>query len=295
MITNGWVLMTRKAAGLLPSGGQYSKFEAYADLLLMANFNDGHEIIIKGEKFILNRGQFAASYEFLRKRWGWLGKSKITRFIDHLARSGLLIKGSLNRTLQLFTLTGYCEIDYAEQKRNDEGNRNGTGKIRANVEVSMDCEVSPVTPRNENGTQCETETEPKRNNKEINKNIIYDAISYLNSKCKTQFRTNAARTIDCINARIREGYGPGDFRKVIDVKWEDWHGSSYEKFLRPETLFGPKFESYLNQKSAKGPSFFVKMEVGGQFFFDKQVCTKTGPASFRDFYGRERNASELGD
>ena len=38
---------------------------------------------------------------------------------------------------------------------------------------------------------------------------------------------------------------------VIDKKFEEWHGTDMEKFLRPETLFTGKFESYLNQKIVK--------------------------------------------
>ena len=42
-----------------------------------------------------------------------------------------------------------------------------------------------------------------------------------------------------------------DFIAVIDKKTAEWMGTKWEKFLRPETLFGPKFESYLNQNATK--------------------------------------------
>ncbi|MGP4182918.1 conserved phage C-terminal domain-containing protein, partial [Streptococcus agalactiae] len=38
-----------------------------------------------------------------------------------------------------------------------------------------------------------------------------------------------------------------DFKHVIDTTVKDWSGTKYEKYLRPETLFGSKFEGYLNQ------------------------------------------------
>lgn len=39
-----------------------------------------------------------------------------------------------------------------------------------------------------------------------------------------------------------------DFEKVIDTKTAQWlNDPIMNKFLRPETLFGPKFESYLNE------------------------------------------------
>ena len=39
-----------------------------------------------------------------------------------------------------------------------------------------------------------------------------------------------------------------DLKTVIDVKCEDWKNeSSMRKYLRPQTLFGDKFENYINQ------------------------------------------------
>ena len=58
-----------------------------------------------------------------------------------------------------------------------------------------------------------------------------------------------------INARIKEGFTKEDFIKVIDNKVGEWLGTDMERFLRPETLFGTKFEGYLNQKQ-KLPKWF---------------------------------------
>jgi hypothetical protein len=38
---------------------------------------------------------------------------------------------------------------------------------------------------------------------------------------------------------------------VIDNKVSEWKNTEMAKFIRPETLFGTKFESYLNQKKGK--------------------------------------------
>ena len=39
-----------------------------------------------------------------------------------------------------------------------------------------------------------------------------------------------------------------DFETVIKKKYNEWKGTEFEKFLRPSTLFGTKFEEYLNQQ-----------------------------------------------
>ena len=50
-----------------------------------------------------------------------------------------------------------------------------------------------------------------------------------------------------IKARISEGATLEDFKTVIDKKYDEWMGTEFAKFLRPETLFGSKFHQYLNQ------------------------------------------------
>lgn len=79
------------------------------------------------------------------------------------------------------------------------------------------------------------------------KSIYSDIINHLNLKANTNYRPNTNKTKSLINARLNEGFTLEDFKTVIDKKSNEWLGSDYEKFLRPETLFGNKFENYLNQ------------------------------------------------
>ena len=82
-----------------------------------------------------------------------------------------------------------------------------------------------------------------------NKNIIKDIVEYLNIKTKSSYRYSSENTRRTINARLNEGFTLDDFKKVIDIKCTQWLGDSkMEQYLRPETLFGTKFESYLNTK-----------------------------------------------
>lgn len=80
---------------------------------------------------------------------------------------------------------------------------------------------------------------------------IKEIIQYLNDVCGTRYRYQTKGTQEHINARLKEGYTVDDFKMVIDKKFEEWNGTDMEKFLRPETLFAGKFESYLNQKIVK--------------------------------------------
>ena len=81
--------------------------------------------------------------------------------------------------------------------------------------------------------------------------IYKEIISYLNEKAGTNYRSSSKTTRQHIHARLEEGYSVEDFQRVIDNKCADWKGTEWEKYLRPATLFGTKFESYLNQKQTK--------------------------------------------
>jgi uncharacterized phage protein (TIGR02220 family)/predicted phage replisome organizer len=82
--------------------------------------------------------------------------------------------------------------------------------------------------------------------------IIHEVIDYLNQKIGAKYKYTSKNTVTHIKARINEGFTVDDFKAVIDNKCSSWLGDSkWEKYLRPETLFGSKFEGYLNEK-AKG-------------------------------------------
>lgn len=85
----------------------------------------------------------------------------------------------------------------------------------------------------------------------IDKDIIYiveQIINYLNSKTGKSFKKNVKKNQAVIKARLKEGYQLDDFYKVIDKKTKDWlNNPDMNRYLRPETLFGPKFEGYLNE------------------------------------------------
>lgn len=100
--------------------------------------------------------------------------------------------------------------------------------------------------------QRRTKGEPKGNpikEKEKENNIYSLVIDYLNTKTGSKYRSNTKVTKSLIDARLNDGFKLEDFYKVIDIKTKEWlNDSKWNKYLRPQTLFGTKFESYLNQK-----------------------------------------------
>ncbi len=74
-----------------------------------------------------------------------------------------------------------------------------------------------------------------------------DVINYLNKQTDKQYKPTTKKNQTVIRARTDEGFTLDDFKRVIDNKVAEWKGTDMEKYLRPETLFGTKFEGYLNQ------------------------------------------------
>lgn len=86
---------------------------------------------------------------------------------------------------------------------------------------------------------------------EKDKEIYISIVEHLNKKAGTKYKASSKKTQTCIHARLSEGFTLDDFITVIDKKCDEWTGTEFEKFIRPETLFGTKFESYLNAKVTK--------------------------------------------
>ncbi len=72
-------------------------------------------------------------------------------------------------------------------------------------------------------------------------------ISYLNEKTGAEFK-QTKQTLGLIKARFNQGFELPDFLLVIDTKHAEWsQEEKMMKYLRPPTLFGTKFESYVNE------------------------------------------------
>ena len=85
---------------------------------------------------------------------------------------------------------------------------------------------------------------------------LWIPIAYLNQVANKRYKF-VDKTKRLLLARFKEGYTLEDFKQVIDIKTAEWKDSpEFSKYLRPETLFGSKFDGYLNQKpkTIKGES-----------------------------------------
>lgn len=124
--------------------------------------------------------------------------------------------------------------------------KNGTKEIEQRYTYLCDNPIpkNGTTPIPKNRTDNNTSI-----NNTFNKDIV-EIVNYLNHVANKNYRHTTRKTQALIKARLNEGFTVDDFKKVIDIKNAEWKDDpKMQKFIRPETLFGTKFESYLNQET----------------------------------------------
>ena len=87
----------------------------------------------------------------------------------------------------------------------------------------------------------DTDTELRERIKEI--------VDYFNEVTGKHYTYTGKDTVKNIKARLKDGFTVDDFKTVIWKKTQQWKGTDMEQYIRPVTLFGNKFESYLNQST----------------------------------------------
>lgn len=170
--------------------------------------------------------KFTGSRKYLAE---WCGCSMAT--IDRTLNS-LVDKGLISRTSYV-TKHGYRAVEYAamDPSRIDESS---AAESRA---AGTD---DPHTPATEPQPLLNEPKEP---------DPTEEVIDHLNQRAGTHYRGTTANTRKLIKTRLKEGFTVDELKLVIDKKCADWlNNRDMAQYLRPETLFGNKFESYLNAK-----------------------------------------------
>lgn len=115
----------------------------------------------------------------------------------------------------------------------------------------------------------------KDSSTKINKNLLleknaFEIIEYLNLKTGKNFRSSTKITIRLIKARLSEGFTIEDFKTVIDNMKYKWTGTKFQQYLVPTTLFGNKFETYLNQERKPEKESDGKFKRGNMVLSDER-------------------------
>jgi len=89
--------------------------------------------------------------------------------------------------------------------------------------------------------------------KRPNTPCIENILSHLNKKTGSNYQTRNQTVKKLIEKHIKAGYTEEDFLIVIEKKCLEWgKDEKMKKYIRPVTLFGNKFEQYLEEPWADG-------------------------------------------
>lgn len=117
---------------------KFSQFQAWVDLLLMANHKD-NRIMLDGNLVTVERGSRVTSIRRLCDRWGW-SNSKVSKFLNCLENDGMIKrKSDTKKTVITIVNYGFYQGE-ANEKTTQKRQRNdteATQKRHRNTQTTM--------------------------------------------------------------------------------------------------------------------------------------------------------------
>jgi uncharacterized phage protein (TIGR02220 family) len=199
--------------------------------------------LINGRKWIYN------SYKQWQKdNFPFWSLATVRRAIENCEKKGLIITGNFNKAG--FDKTKWYSIDY---EMVDKGM---SKRVAQNEQTDCSKRANGVAQNEQTNTRDYSEITTEittDNNSRAEPDGVADKtktiVDYLNEKTDSHYKATTPKTKQLVQARIKEGFTVDDFKTVIDKKTATWlNDNKMNKYLRPLTLFGTKFEDYLNEK-----------------------------------------------
>lgn len=184
------------------------------------------------------------------------GKASVRSTINELIDSGYMTRQSRRKSNGDFDGYDYTLHEYPV----NDG-------VRKMEDAKME-DAKMVIAKSDTTNNNLTNNDLTNNNSRVDFIPHKEIIDYLNSKTGKRFSHKSNANQKLIKARINEGYTKDDFFNVIDTKTTEWiNVEDMKQYLQPSTLFGNKFDKYLNQEiptdnKNKGNSFYEQLMNG---------------------------------
>lgn len=193
--------------------------------------------------------------------------------ITYLINHGLMVESQNEYFLPESVSNTGSESDSAERVRRY---RNNMLQCNSNVTASN----AVVTTSNIEIEKEKIKSKRKIREKKEHSKEASEVLSYLNNKNGSNYQL-VGTSLKMIDSILKQGYSVNDCITVINKKYDEWHGTEMQQYLRPMTLFGNKFDTYLNQPVIKKQSNYEKTSDKLTELFEK--------------YGGEENGQEGND
>ncbi|MEY9973142.1 putative phage replisome organizer/uncharacterized phage protein (TIGR02220 family) [Lysinibacillus sp. RC46] len=166
-------------------------------------------------------------------------------------------------------------IDGMERVRELNAKRNKEYRERKKqLALEIPSENSDVVVTSRDGTDIDKDIDKEYilSGKKTDSIPYKEIIDYLNQKANKKYKHTSQKTQTLIKARFKEKFTLEDFKQVIDIKTAQWlTDSKMSTYLRPETLFGTKFEGYLNEQNNVIPTTPLQNQSSGQTTMYKPI------------------------
>ena len=171
----------------------------------------------------------------------------------------------LFRTLKKQVDRDFAKYDEICRKRSEAGKKGGApiGNTNASKSPIQANAIKTSQYEDEDENEDKNDDEDKNENKkdsastedERESSLKYlmqssDIIFYLNQQAHTPLYLSDKSARDLITRRLKEGYTVDDLKRVIRRQCQEWLDTSNEENLRPDVLFGERFESYLGDRQS---------------------------------------------
>ena len=238
----GWIKLYRelgdKPIWLESTSDQRSVLIA---LLMMVNY-EPNKWEWQGKQYECMPGQVITSLPKIAERSGkGVSIQNVRTALKRFEKLGFLTDESTNKN-RLITIVNWVIYQGSDDEPNRQTNKQLTGNQQAaNRQLTAIKNIRTKEGKNKELKDIvEQEPDP----------IPYrEIIDYLNQKAGKSFKRSAAGNKKVIKARWNEGYKLDQFKRVVDNKCQDWlNDEKMSQYLQPSTLFGNKFDQYLNQR-----------------------------------------------
>lgn len=227
------------------------------DMAILRYFVDFRETGRMKAEIIDGKSYYWVNYNSLAEEMPYLelGKKAIMTRMLKLRDLGILIHYTKKEggTFSFFTI-GPKYIELISTNKNEKSQENnegipqkGQGVLEKGEGVSLEKDTGYPSKRTTK-TNLLKDSSTKETHIKKYKKDIEEIVNYLNEVVSANYKPNSKNTVKLITARLNEGYEINNFKTVINKKAKEWRGTQFEQYLTSQTLFGNKFEQYLNQK-----------------------------------------------
>jgi hypothetical protein len=195
-MNRGYIKVWRKVWNhkLFQEKRKFSRFEAWVDMIMLANGKD-KEIIFDGKSLLIKRGQFLTSQRQLAARWGW-SKTKTADFLKISSKHDHSIEIISDRKKSIITILNY-------EKYNPLPRGKKTTEIESKKTTERPQKDHRLVPTNKD--------KRKNNSQKILKKEYFDLVDLLIER----MRLNDPRARVLNTERQREEWA-NDFKRLIE-------------------------------------------------------------------------------